>query len=189
MPDNDATHVMSIDEIDKDMVRWNEDLSRSRDVMISNNGIYAYVTARELVIDSFEVERFAGNGQKELQVDKHRVSRAYRYTNRLKGYFDLIVPEEQDVIYVVQFFQPQLTIAAPSMHYIQLSQHTHDEDKEDIMRNAEYALFLRSPQTDQMGVYPMVTLVKDTRALSLGLGMRVFVGYYKAQGRDGINMN
>ncbi len=89
--------------------------------------ILAQVKAEELDVSEFEI---SGEGIYQ----NHMVKFARRYTHS-DTYFDLLVPEGADSLYVIS------PTSRPSVLCLQYCNHHHRKGMEDILASARYALF------------------------------------------------
>lgn len=103
----------------------------------------------------------------QLDVRRYRARFGRKYTHP-QGYFNLLIPEDKDFIYVVQ----ELT---QGKSFVQWANHRRSRRGQEIMENGEYALF----QNANSPVLPLVAIISGLDILIMGESLTGSTGYYR----------
>lgn len=103
----------------------------------------------------------------KLDVRRYRARFGKKYTHS-QGHFNLLIPEDKDLMYAVQ----ELT---KDKSFVQWMNHEHSEIGQEIMENGEYALFRNS----NFPIPPLQAIISESGILVMGESVIGALGYYR----------
>lgn len=110
--------------------------------------------------------KFSPRGR-EVRNHQLRYGRGFDFPG---GQLDLFIPEDSDLIYIIQKTEN-------GEHQIQFSKHQHNEEKERIIDGTEYLLFRQS----ELPIHLLAALIQDPNVLSMGSVLTASIGNFEKE--------